>query len=119
HHVRLGLDHWNGMAFVSDPIAVDYQAPHEIWISTGALYPSKAGDPAWDGIPLAEQSRLRTQVRVFLDGKAVISSATTTYPTGRGQVTFFENRIGGSTADAKFTGIVHFLQRMGPRPAFR
>ncbi|MGA2693995.1 MAG: hypothetical protein ABSF76_16650, partial [Opitutaceae bacterium] len=94
-------------------------APHEIWISTGALYPAKAGDPAWDGIPLAEQSRLRTQVRVFLDGKAVISSATTTYPTGRGQVTFFENRIGGSTADAKFTGIVHFLQRMGPRTAFR
>jgi|GEM_PF-902860 hypothetical protein len=118
HHVRLGLDHWNGMAFVSDPIAVDYQAPHEIWISTGALYPAKAGDPTWDGIPPAEQSRLRTQVRVFLDGKAVISSATTTYPTGPGQVTFFENRIGGSTADANFTGIVHFLQRMGPRPVF-
>ncbi len=57
-------------------------------------------------------------VRVFPDGKAVISSATTAYPAGPGQVTFFENRIGSSTADTNFTWIVHFLQRMGPRPAF-
>jgi hypothetical protein len=33
-------------------------------------------------------------------------------------VTFFENRIGGSTADPKFSGVVQFVDRIAPSEAF-
>jgi hypothetical protein len=114
HHVRLGFDHWNGNAVISDPIAVDYHAPHEIWISMGPLYPENSADSAPKSVSQADRSRLRSGVRVALDGKTVISSTTAAYPSQTAQVTVGANKIGGSSADATFAGIIHFSGRMNP-----
>jgi hypothetical protein len=110
HHVRLGLDHWNGSVAVSEPIAVDYSAPHEIWISSGPLYPEGSGKV----LAAADRRRLASQVRVALDGETVILSATPAYPSAPSQVTIGTNRIGGSTADPAFSGVIHFAGRMDP-----
>jgi hypothetical protein len=118
-HVRLGFDHWGGSSgLLSDPIEVDYRVPHEIWISMAPLYPDLPGDAAWQGAHPGELGRLRSRVAVALDGRTVVSLTAATYPCAPGQVTFFENRIGGSTADARFTGIAHFLKRIAPSPSF-
>jgi hypothetical protein len=114
HHVRLGFDHWNGIAVISDPIAVDYRAPHEIWISMGTLYPDNSAVSTPTGVSAADRVRLRSGVRVALDGKTVISSTTAAYPSQTAQVTVGANKIGGSSADATFAGIIHFSGRMNP-----
>jgi hypothetical protein len=114
HHVRIGFDHWNGIAVISNPIAVDYNAPHEIWISSGPLYPDVAGDANATALASADRARLRSGVRVAMDGKTVIASATPAYPSAPAQVTVGTNRIGGSSADSTFSGIIHFSGRMNP-----
>jgi hypothetical protein len=115
HHVKIGFDHWNGIAVISEPIAVDYQAPHEIWISSGPLYPDISPDGSLQRIGATDLERLRSGVRVALDGKTIIRSATAAYPSSPSQVTICSNRIGGSSADSTFSGIVHFSGRMDPR----
>jgi hypothetical protein len=112
--VRIGFDHWNGNAVISDPIAVDYHGPHEIWISTGPLYPGVPADAATKVLGDADRERLHSQVRVALDGKTVISSSNAAYPSLPAQVTVGTNEIGGSSADPKFSGIIHFSGRMNP-----
>jgi len=114
-HIRLGFDHWGGgVGAVTEPLAIDYRLPHEIWISIAPLYPDLRGDPVWQQTGPSELSRLRSGVRVALDGKTVISLEGRLFPADPYQVTFFENQIGGSTADAKFSGVVHFLTRIPP-----
>jgi hypothetical protein len=114
HHVRLGFDHWNGGGVISDPIAVDYHEPHEIWISTLPLYPDIAGKSGPPALGQADLERLRSRVRVALDGTTVISSATSAYPSSPYQVTAGTNQIGGSSADPLFSGILHSSGRMNP-----
>jgi hypothetical protein len=114
HHVRLGFDHWNGRAVVSDPISVDYNAPHEIWVSSGPLYPELPDNAAPSGLTPDELKRLRSGVRVALDGRTVITSDTPAYPSPPARVTIGVNRIGGSSADAAFSGIIHYSGRMNP-----
>jgi hypothetical protein len=57
-------------------------------------------------------------VRIALDGQPVVTLEAKPYPSTPGQVTFFENRIGGSTADPKFSGVVQFVDRIAPSEAF-
>jgi hypothetical protein len=113
-HVRLGFDHWNGVGFITDPIAVDYHAPHEIWISSRPLYPDVAGNAALPAFNAADRDRLRSRVRVAIDGKTVISSDTSAYSSSPSEVTVGTNQIGGSSADPSFSGIIYFAGRMDP-----
>jgi hypothetical protein len=119
HHVRIGFDHWNGGAFVSDPIPVDYLVPHELWISTGALYPDESSESSLQEIKALDRARLRSHVTVMLDGKPVISSDTTTYPASPSSVTIGTNNIGGSSADPVFSGNIYFSGRMSPNMLVR
>ncbi len=113
-HIRLGFDHWNGNAVISDPIPIDYHAPHEIWISMGPLYPEKSDGSVQTAIGPADLQRLRSGVRVALDGRTVISATSPAYPSLPSQVTVGANKIGGSSADPAFAGIIHFSGRMNP-----
>jgi hypothetical protein len=114
HHVRIGFDHWNGVAVVTDPIPVDYLVPHEFWISTGALYPDEPSGTPSQELKDFDPSQLRSHVTVMLDGKTVISSNTTTYPASPASVTIGTNTIGGSSADPVFSGNIYFSGRMSP-----
>ena len=119
HHIRLGFDHWGGSSgLLSPPIEIDYQVPHEVWVSLAPLYPDIPGHTGLHGTAASELGRLRSQVRIALDGRTVVTLEAKPYTSAPGQVTFFENRIGGSTADPKFSGVVHFLDRIAPSEAF-
>jgi hypothetical protein len=102
-HVRVGFDHWGVGGVTSDPIALDYGPPHELWIGMSSLYQ--------DG-----QSPLPSPVTVILDGHVVVTSKMVPYPSPADKVTVGENRIGGSTADPEFTGSVLFVERTGSSP---
>jgi hypothetical protein len=119
HHVKIGFDHWNGVAVVTDPIPVDYLVPHELWISTGALYPDKFSGSLSQELKSFDRNSLRSHVTVILDGKPVISSNTTTYPALPASVTIGTNDIGGSSADPVFSGNIYFSGRMSPNVLVR
>jgi hypothetical protein len=118
-HVRIGFDHWNGVAIVTDPIAVDYLVPHELWISTGALYPDESSGMPPQEIKALDRGQLRSHVTVMLDGKSVIYSNTTTYPALPSSVTIGTNNIGGSSAEPVFSGNIYFSGRMSPNMLVR
>ncbi len=115
-HVRLGFDHWAYGGSLSAPIAIDYGAPHEIWIGIGSLYPGADDDRAWRGLDPSLRRSLAGEVDVRLDGKSVLSLQRATYPSAPGEVTVAQNAIGGSTSDPGFSGAVIFAERAGPVP---
>jgi hypothetical protein len=53
-------------------------------------------------------------VRVILDGRPAVASETEAYPAAPAEITVGLNRIGGSSADAEFTGVIHFAGRVNP-----
>jgi hypothetical protein len=112
-HIRIGFDHWATPGTLSGSIPIDYSVPHEIWVVEGSLYP-EAGDSArWGPIDMATRARLKSLVSVVIDGKTVLSRQGATYPSSSEEVSFARNRIGGSTADPDFSGIVHYSERTG------
>lgn len=112
-HVRIGFDHWGHKATLSDPIAVDYAQPHDIWVTEGSLYPPAEDNAAWGTMDPTARALLKSKVAVVLDGKVVLSQENPTYPSTKAQVAFAKNGIGGSTADPVFSGIVHYSERTG------
>jgi hypothetical protein len=114
HHVRIAFDHWGGSGATSEPIAVDYGLPHELWVRTGALYPAEGVDSLWAGLAPEAQKILKSQVQVVLDGENVLSAGITAHPSLMDDVTVAQNRIGGSTADAVFSGSIDFEERLSP-----
>jgi hypothetical protein len=100
-HVQLALDHWGGHLIKSEPIPVDYGAPHEIWIEMNSLNPpgSQLDGPA---------------VSVMFDGLIALTSAVPAYPSAKGEVAIARNSIHGSNADPEFSGTVDFVERVQP-----
>jgi hypothetical protein len=112
-HIRVGFDHWGTGGKLSAPIELDYKAPHDIWVTEGALYPASGENGLWGAVGLATRQRLKNLVAVVVDGKTVLSEDSATYPTTKEEVSFAKNRIGGSTADPDFSGILHYSERTG------
>ena len=112
-HIRIGFDHWGVGGTLSAPFEVDYKAPHDIWVTEGALYPAPGDSALWGAVDPATRQRLKTLVAVVFDGKTVLSEESPNYPSTKGEVTFTKNPIGGSTADPEFSGILHYSERTG------
>jgi hypothetical protein len=115
-HIRIGVDHWGGAGGLSEPIAVDYALPHEVWLRSGALYPQSPADGAWHGKTPAQQQDLKSKFEVVVDGKLVLVVPTSAHPTTPEEVTVAQNKIGMSTADAGFSGRVEFSERTSLQP---
>jgi hypothetical protein len=112
-HIRIGFDHWAVGGKLSDPIAVDYGIPHEIWVTEGSLYPAIGDDALWGAVNPAERARLKSEVAVVVDGKLVLFEKRATFPSSNAMVTIARNRIGASTADPDFSGSLHYSERTG------
>jgi hypothetical protein len=98
-HVLFGFDHWGVGGFVGQLVPIDLRQPHRIEITIGSLYPASV--PA----------RWRTQVRVRLDGHAVLEGESPCHPSERTQIRLVENPLGGSTCGPRFTGQVKAVER--------
>lgn len=99
-HLKIGHDHWGVGGTESELIPVDYGVPHELWIDMRSLHNS------------GEQGA-GPGVAVILDAKQVLTSPSAIYPSSQKEITILQNRIGASTADTEFSGLVHFSERSG------
>ena len=114
HHVRFGFDHWGVGGKVSEPVTLDLATPHFLEVSMGSLYRDAADDPAWKAVPAEKRARLLRQRWIRLDGRTVLEADLPCHPTAADQITLGNNRIGGSTCAAEFSGVIYSVTRPGP-----
>ncbi len=95
--VRFGYDHWGVGLWESGDVAMMPGVRHVLRISLPALL-----GPAGAASPLALE----------LDGRAIWTRAVPYYPATPAEFEFGENRLGASSADAKFTGVILEVKRL-------
>jgi hypothetical protein len=101
--VRFALDHWGGSMLTSDPVPVDFAAPHELRIATSALW-----GPTSD-IPL--RMARKGAVRIELDGALVWRTAAPTFASRPAEMAIGVNPIGGTSGSARFSGDILSAER--------
>jgi len=110
-HFVIGYDKWSVGGPVSDPIPCNDNSELEIEISLGSLYADRKPGPGWDQAAL---KRLRSTVRVRVNGRTVLNHAGESYPTTPAQIRIGENPIGASSCSEKFTGRIEWAIPVGP-----
>lgn len=95
HHVVFGFDHWGVFAAESEPVRIEYDQPQSLRLRMPSLRsPAQPTDPS------------AKQVEVWLNGTSVFRAESGGHPTTPEQLTVGENRIGGSSARARFSGTI-------------
>jgi hypothetical protein len=108
-HIRIGLDIW-GYLRLSDPIAVDYRQEQELVVSGGMFYPPD--DPFVRSLSPFQQSELRRELRVELNGRTVLVETHPPYASAPKQVTIGATTIGGSLVEPRFRGDLLEVRRL-------
>jgi hypothetical protein len=109
-HVEVGLDALHRGYAVSPPVAVSYSQLQTLVVSTGALYP--AGAPLLAGRSPAELDWLRGTLRIWLNGREVLSRRLSDYRPGDPAVEVTSERTGGTGVLHGFTGTVVSSRRL-------
>ncbi len=99
--VAFAHDRWNYGGSVSSPIAEDLTQPHRVVVSYDGLRQPKAAGESPEG---ARPSAPRLVITV--DGQVVMDVGDGSYPAAPDTVTVGENRIGGSSTAATFSGTI-------------
>ena len=96
--IAFGHDAWGYGGSTSQTIAVDLEREHVVEIDHGGLYPAGA-----DASVAAERG-LHNRLRVTLDGVIVLDAGDRTFAAPADTITVGENRLGGSSTAAQFSG---------------
>jgi hypothetical protein len=115
--VQLVADHWGWGAWRSEPWALSQTLTrHHVLIATGALLP-----PADHAFMSAHPALLPLSRRLIVEWNGVLVAQTDLpfFPVPRDQVVIGRNAIGGSTANAAFTGVVREVRWVDPRDVAR
>jgi hypothetical protein len=105
--VRFEHDSWNNSDMVSDPVATDVAAEHDVDVEMGSLY----CDPK---VPVSDAQRRR--LAIWVDGKLAIDMDRPFNESTPQEVEFGYNAIGGSSGTAMFTGTILRWACIPPRP---
>jgi len=97
---RIGHDRWGVGGPLSEPFACAPGSTVLVQVSMGALY---AGNAA---------GRLRSTVRVRVDGRVVLDAPAQFHPARADEVFVGLNPLGGSTCGERFTGEIIRVQRV-------
>ena len=106
--IAFSHDAWGFGGWASPSIIVDLEKEHVIEIDHGGLYPEPDRAPA----ELAAAARaMQDRVRITLDGVVVMDVPQQTYRAPPETVTAGENRLGGSSTAARFSGVLISAER--------
>jgi len=108
--IQIGFSHMGDTApVVSQPIALDYSAPHRIGVATGSLYPPVT-HPYFARWPAAAAREAKHELLVTVDGVPYMDAARQFHEASPGVVAFGENPISGY-AGHKFSGQLLAIKR--------
>ncbi len=111
--VAFSHDAWGFGGSSSATFAVDLVQEHLVEIDHGGLYPAPSQAP----VALAEAARaMQDRLRVTLDGVVVLDVTERTHRAPAETVTAGENRLGGSTTAARFSGRLISAERSRADP---
>jgi hypothetical protein len=102
HHVRFGVDHWGTGGALSDPVEVDYGAPHRLELALDPFAPPGTAPTH--------------RVMVKLDGVEAWSADVSTYAARPDQIHVAINSIGASSCRENYTGQILSLARPARLP---
>ncbi len=106
--IQIGYDHWGHPGLISPVLTVDRSISHRIVIHLASLDPPirpQAGKRT-------DRSDSKTGGRILLDGREVLASAETAYPSSPYDVAIARNPIGASTCGYAFSGEVLSVRRL-------
>lgn len=106
--IAFGHDSWSFGGITSEIFPLDLSQEHVIEVDHGGLYPKA------DDVPAAERPALsakKNHLRIVLDGVTVLDGASHTFDVPPDTITACENRIGGSSTAATFSGTLLSAER--------
>jgi hypothetical protein len=109
-HIQVGLDAPGRGYAVSEPVAVAYSRLQTLAVTAGSFYPD--GDPRLAGRSPAELDWLRGTLRIWLNGREVLTRHLSDYRAGDSQVEITSERTGGPDVLRGFTGTVVSGERL-------
>ena len=112
--VSFGLDHAGRGSFRTEPVAIDFTAPHQLDVTMGSLL--REGDGAGGGGREADARRFVLK----LDGQLLVDTLTTLQPVGAGETVLGFNGLGVTTVQGLFFGKILGVEKgeqPAPRPA--
>jgi hypothetical protein len=103
-HVRFALDHWGVSYIESDLVAADYSKIHEVEIRI----PTLEWPGPWDG------GKFKGEIVILLDGIVVWRASSEYYRATPETLAIGANRVGGSTCEPTFSGLILNIERTNP-----
>jgi hypothetical protein len=104
---RMGQDHWGSQPLLSEPFYLDTSVAHKVEVSFGGLYPPQDSAFYLNRPTLAG---LRGKTIILLDGRPVLNAEEISHPSTPSRITVGANLIGGTTANALFSGSVRDVE---------
>jgi hypothetical protein len=101
-HVQICFDHTSGGMQRSSPLAIDYDAVHDLHVDLGSLYPPET-HPFFDGRTEREMIMLTRWLRITLDGRVVIEGYQEFYDASPESI-FIGNNPNADAYGRRFTG---------------
>jgi hypothetical protein len=112
-HVVVGFHHGGRQRKESAPVKLDETVPHFMLLEFGSLYPPRE-HPYWSNVDDAEIERLRSQIRVVLDGDVLLHGRAQQWNTTTATPTYGD-LPGGSRGRHRFSGtILRVIQHEAP-----
>ncbi len=115
-HVQFSAFHLGRGGPVSEPIEIDYAAPHRLRISVGSLYPPR-GHPLFAGWSDRLAARTRRRLKVELDDRTVLQGNLTVHASVPSALRVGRSTLPSDVSAAAFTGRILRQHRPGPAQA--
>jgi hypothetical protein len=98
-----GIEIWGSAELEGKPLYLEDGKVLEIEYSFGSLYPG-IGLPEWGDIPIKDQQRLKSTVKITVNGQVALEIQRDTPEIPNPPIYYGRNPIGGSVVNAGFSG---------------
>lgn len=111
-HVQFSAFHVGRGGPVSEPIKIDYGAPHRLRIAIGSLYPP-AGHPLFADWPPALVTRVHRRLKIELDGQTALQGNLANYDSVPSCILIGRSTLAPNVCGPVFTGEILARQHLG------
>jgi len=111
-HVQFSAFHLGRGGPVSEPVEIDYAAPHRVRIVLGSLYPP-ATHPLFASWPPSQAARIQRRLKIDLDERTVLQGNFTVHPSVPSGTTVGRSNLPPDVSTPAFTGKIIAQRRLG------
>lgn len=109
--VQIGLFHTGAGGPLSEPVALDFNQPHELEIYMGSLLP-EIRHPLFDGYAREAVKQARSLFKAKLDGRTIVTGASDYNISSPSALKLGESNVLADVTARKFTGNIMSITRL-------